>query len=182
MCVRLACVKRAASVRSEPGSNSQIEPPITKPKPKGQNPATRKIPASSLLAASKSTTQPAQQLPTKPAKQLTYPRLKKMHKRHQNAACTSTLPNHPTCQKNSRNDQPSRQGSPTSAPPRCRWYSQGPAGAQALFSCPRPRPDAATPPDTMGRHDAPTRCVDGTSTTDPCPRHLPLCLILTGKI
>ena len=39
MPVRLACVKHAASVRSEPGSNSQVHPaPSTKPKPRKAQP------------------------------------------------------------------------------------------------------------------------------------------------
>jgi hypothetical protein len=45
MPVRLACVKRAASVRSEPGSNSQLHPAqaslLTRPPPRGKSPALK---------------------------------------------------------------------------------------------------------------------------------------------
>jgi hypothetical protein len=86
--VRLACVKRAASVRSEPGSNSQIEPPDTRLAPSAQeDPGTFYTGRKQILPST------TQALAYPNSKQRTYPRLPEDAQNDQNAACTSPLHN-----------------------------------------------------------------------------------------
>jgi hypothetical protein len=82
--VRLACVKRAASVRSEPGSNSQIEPPDTRPKP-----GTREDPGTFYTGRKQIPPSTASTLPCHGSERRTHPRSS------EDAQTAKTPPAHP---------------------------------------------------------------------------------------